>query len=162
MLNQQTRIQIQPKKISIILALIAIILAAINSVTWYLNRHTTLVNKDLVRLFNLNTEANIPTTFSVILFIMAFILLCLIASKTKIENQPYFTSWVVMVVIFLYFCFDEGSAIHELSNTALRGKFGSGPFGIFTDSWIYLAAILIPVLIILLLECFTQLPGKFK
>jgi hypothetical protein len=66
----------------------------------------------LIRLFDFDTEQNIPTFFSSIILLISGILLALITVIHRKGGSAY-VSWAVLAMIFLFLAIDEFSMIHE-------------------------------------------------
>jgi hypothetical protein len=151
-------IQVNPVKIRNVLLIVAAILTGLNGLTWYLNRHGFWKDDALVRMFNLNSEANIPTTFSILLLAAITLILLLNALRARAERNPHTTSWFFLTYVFLYICLDEGSTLHERLDPLMRTIVGVGPFGIFNFAWVAILIVLLPLLGFLLLRFFLHLP----
>ena len=73
----------------------------------------------LVPLFDFNTEANMPTFFSSLIFILCAILLWLIAVHHNSTGSSSM-SWMGLAVLFVFLSVNEIAFLHELLN--LRSK----------------------------------------
>ncbi len=149
---------IHPKKVLVFLLSIAISLILVNCLVWFLNRTNSQSMAGINRLFNLNTEANIPTTFSVLLLFTVFLLLLLKTWKIRREKKPFFFQWALLTGGFLYICIDEGAAIHEMLVPILAKFVDIGPYGIFTFNWVLVAIIILPILGFIFRKFLFQLP----
>ncbi|MGI9538015.1 MAG: hypothetical protein ACR2PB_13170 [Desulfocapsaceae bacterium] len=119
-------ITIRPLNLSLLLGVIAIILALASLLSVYLGT-VTIENQSFVnlrniyiRLFDLNREANIPTWFSSILLVLNAFILAIIAIRTKAEQGSYYTQWFVLAAIFLYLSIDESALLHEMTEKPVR------------------------------------------
>ncbi len=149
---------IRPKKVLTFLLSIASFLVLMNCLVWFLNRANNQSMAGINRLFNLNTEANIPTTFSVLLLFTVFLVLLIKAWKIRTEKKPFFFQWALLAAGFLYICIDEGAAIHEMLVPILGQFVGIGPLGIFTFNWVLPAIIILPILGFIFRKFLLQLP----
>jgi hypothetical protein len=157
--NMKTsNVVIQPKRILKILLGIQAVLLLFHLITWYLNRYKIIDLDNLVPLFNLNNETNIPTTFVVLLLGFCALLLFLIAKNARNNKSRFVFHWFLLSAGFFYIAIDEGSMLHELSMKGLSKIFGSGPAGIFTFSWVLLLVILVPILVAVFFNFFRNLP----
>jgi hypothetical protein len=79
----------------------------------------------LTSAFDVDVENSIPTVFSVINLLCSSILLFVIYSHSKIRAERKAFYWLILSLIFLFLCFDEGASFHErLSGFGLfRGTF---------------------------------------
>lgn len=155
---KRINIIIQPKKILKYLLTLQALLLLMHLSTWYLDRYKIIKLKNIVTLFNLNNESNIPTTFTVLLLGFSALLLLIIAIHSKIIKDRFTFQWYLLSLGFLYIAIDEGSIIHELSMKYLSNTFGAGPAGIFTFSWVLLLVILVPILIVVFFSFLRNLP----
>jgi hypothetical protein len=156
--DNTTIIKIHLRKVIAILVVTAFSLITLNCLTWYLDRHTDIPMDVWVRLFSVNREANLPTTFSIFLLVISTSLLAIIAIESKNHKEPFSAAWISLTIIFGYITIDEASALHEMTDPFLNQLLGSGPFGIFTHSWVWLPIFLIPLLVILFAKFYLQLP----
>lgn len=103
----------------------------------------------IIRLFDFNQEANIPSFFSSLLFLVAAFLLLFITVYKKSRNRKYW-GWLGLTLLFFFLTLDEAVSIHEFLIGFFRKKFNlSGylyyawvvPYGI---ALIFLGLIYIP------------------
>jgi len=87
----------------------------------------------LSRLFDFNTEQNIPTLYSSVALLLASLLLGFIAWMHKRAHAAY-VLWAILAVIFLFLSIDETSAIHENLGTNLRELLNTS--GLLYYSWV--------------------------
>jgi len=74
----------------------------------------------LVRLLDLDEEANIPTYFSVLQLNIAACLLWMIGGHARRRADPYARHWMVLAAIFVFLGLDELAQVHELLSHPLR------------------------------------------
>lgn len=74
----------------------------------------------LVRLLDLDAEANIPTYFSVVQLNIAAYLLWMIGAHTRRRADPYSRHWLALGAIFVFLGLDELAQIHELLSQPFR------------------------------------------
>ncbi len=65
-----------------------------------------------IRLFDLDTEGNLPTQYSALQLLGAGVLFWLIGRAHKFEGSAD-GLWTVLAVIFLFLAFDEANQVHE-------------------------------------------------
>jgi len=66
-----------------------------------------------IRMFSLDMEANLPTSFSFVILLFSSFLFYLISKMPKEQknrNRPY---WLGLSFVFAFLAFDESSKIHE-------------------------------------------------
>jgi len=98
----------------------------------------------LIRLFDLNNEANVPTWFSSIMLASSAVLLALIALAKRVSGDQWLRHWSVLSAIFMLMSLDEIASIHEGTTGALHNVVELSP--ILTNAWVLIA---LPILIVL-------------
>ncbi|GEO21396.1 hypothetical protein CQA01_19300 [Cyclobacterium qasimii] len=81
----------------------------------------------IIRLFDFNQEANIPSFFTSIQFLIATILLLIITVYKKMSGKKYM-GWLGMTLVFSLLMLDEAVSIHEFLIGYLREKNNSSDF----------------------------------
>ncbi|WP_418639061.1 hypothetical protein [Winogradskyella sp.] len=96
----------------------------------------------LVKLLNVNLEANLPTYFSALVLLGDAILLAFIALGNKAKGG-YFWHWVGMSAIFVFISLDEMIQIHEQLRAPMEALFNTS--GLLYFAWFipYLALVII-------------------
>lgn len=95
-----------------------------------------------VPMFNLYSEANIPTWFSSIILLVASGLLLIITMAKRYQHDRYFLYWAGLSAAFLFLSVDESAKLHEAVGRVFQHIVGeflmSGhwsmwvvPFGVF-------------------------------
>jgi hypothetical protein len=140
--NNKKTIFIRPKKVVMILGLIAIVLVLMSLSVGVISRITWDIRVfGLGPRFNLNREHNIPSFFSAILLLISGFLFAVIATlHHTLENSSH-KYWFVLSSIFLFLSLDEATSIHEMFSDPLRELFNTG--GVFYYAWILVAIPLI-------------------
>ncbi len=116
------------------------------------------VKFELLRMFNLDMEANLPTLFSSsILFFSAFLfyLLSKVSQSKKSKDRPF---WLGLSFIFTFLAFDESIKIHEVVGD-LTEKFVEAN-GYINYPWVIPYAILVFVLGLFYIRFFWQMERK--
>jgi hypothetical protein len=157
-----TSITINPKRIWNGLLAASIFLIVMHIVTYYLFRGGILTYERARTFFNLNAEANLPTTFTVLVFGFSFILLAIIAAKNRQRKDKFAIHWAVLSVGMLLVSLDEGSMLHEIVVRPLTNLYSNNPFGIFTFGWVAILAVLLIVFVIVFFKFFLSLPLNSK
>lgn len=114
----------------------------------------------LVRLFNINREASVPTWYATILLLTAAGLLALIAYRHWHSHAPYRLRWVGLAVVFLYLSMDEASAIHEKLTIPLQDAFQAT--GYFYFAWIVVGIPLVMIFAVVYLRFWWHLPAVVR
>ena len=114
---------------------IAVILFITSLVAIFLKKVFLLDNftaNSLYFFFNMGSESNIPTLFSVIILFLASTHLY-VAWKTNAGDKTK-NYWIILAAIFLFLAIDEGATIHEQFNK--YGRNLGGGSGYLYYSWI--------------------------
>ena len=94
-----------------------------------------------VRLFDLDTEANVPTFYAVVQLACAALLLMVIGLNARQRNVGFARHWLMLGVVFTFLSLDELAHVHEsLSGTLRRSLHVEGllhfawviPYGVLT------------------------------
>jgi hypothetical protein len=118
---------------------------------------------DLVDLFSLSYEENIPTWLSAGLHATSAILLALIASGKQQTGAPYVRHWWGLSVVFTYISIDELVQIHEeMSNWDINDLFvdlvPDSLAGALYFSWVIPAAIMVSIFVLSYVRFLIHLP----
>lgn len=111
------------------------------------------------RLFDLDTENNIPTWYSSITLFFCAILLGLIAIQKRQNGDRFSNYWLGLSGTFAFLSLDEAASIHELF-IPLGETLGAS--GILTFFWVIPALIAVLVVAIIYWKFLVQLPLKTR
>lgn len=154
-------ITISPKRIAVWLILIAVglVLASLaGSFSTHVLGHPRLLG--FVRLFNVDTEGNIPSWYASICLLAGSILLAAIARLQPRDATPKASDWQTLSIIFLFLSIDELSSIHELLIDPLRAVLGTT--GIFHFAWVIPYGLLATFLGLKYLKFLACLPARIR
>ncbi|MDB9781581.1 hypothetical protein OAB88_00545 [Winogradskyella sp.] len=102
----------------------------------YLRFNTTgaedKVTRLLIKLFDFNLEANLPTYFSSLMLLADAILLALIGSRYKATGKKFW-HWYGLAFIFVFLSLDEMIQIHEQLRAPMEALFSTT--GILYFAW---------------------------
>jgi hypothetical protein len=115
--------------------------------------------KGLVPLFDLDSERNVPTFFSVLLLIFAALLLAFIAVLNGRRESSDVSKWTILSFGFLYMAYDEAFNVHELLIVPVRTLLGNSNLGIFYYAWVIPGIALAFVLALFFLKFLLRLPA---
>ena len=107
---------------------------------------------DLVPLFSLSYEGNVPTWLSSCMHVTSATLLALIATGKRQSGAPFVRHWWGLSIIFAYISIDEFVTIHEEMN-AWFDLSGALYFG-----WVIPAAILVSIFVLAYWRFLAHLP----
>jgi hypothetical protein len=113
---------------------------------------------ELIRLFYVDLEGNIPTLFSSSILLFASLLLALISTLTKQSNDTRWHQWAILSFALLYMAVDEASRIHELLNRPAKSLLGQHASGIFFHAWVIFGITLVLLFALVYLRFFLSLP----
>jgi hypothetical protein len=108
---------------------------------------------DFVQMFDLDMEANIPTLFSSLLFMINAFFFWAIAQSSDLKERRY---WNGLAVIFAFLSFDESAKIHENIGDLTERFIHTG--GVFYYPWVISYSILVLILGLVYLKFFLQMP----
>jgi hypothetical protein len=153
--------RISPRKVFLILGVIALYFAVQSLIAEYLIENVLDENANrsvimAIDLFSVNTEQTIPTWYSMILLWIASVLLAAIAMVKSVSQAKDRLYWVGLAVIFLYLSIDEGAVIHEIAADWLQTN--TNLSGFLTFGWQIVAAPLVILFGLLYLRFLIRLP----
>lgn len=153
------KITVNSSKLIKLLALIAIILIATHITIFGFQFYTGIpVKFELLRMFSLDMEANLPTLFSsAILFFSAFLfyLLSKVSQDKKSKDRLF---WLGLSFIFIFLAFDESIKIHEVVSD-LTDKFVHGS-GYLNYPWVLPYAVLVLLVGLFYIRFFWRMERK--
>jgi hypothetical protein len=110
----------------------------------------------LVPMFDLNTEANVPTFFAALLHLTSSVLLLLMSVSYSNAGDQRARYWRLLALLFCFTAFDEAARIHELSMAPMRGALDLN--GLLYFSWVVPAVVILAALGIYFSKFFMSLP----
>lgn len=130
-------ISIHPKRVAAILGSIIATLAGLHvfvSILWLTWQHALF---GIHRLFNLGTEASIPTYFSALQLLLAAILLSIISRNEYKKNNPDRWRWALLATGMLIMSVDEVSQIHDVLIADIVRPIVRDVEGFSVNTWYY-------------------------
>ncbi len=115
---------------------------------------------DIIQLFNLDSEANIPSTYSSFALLLCSFLLAIIAKRKHQGKNHYRLHWKFLALIFLCLAINEGAGIHEISVGKTRSLLHTD--GFFYYAWVIPAMILFSLFALAYLKFVLSLPKKTR
>ena len=116
---------------------------------------------ELVRLFSLDQEGNVPTWFAQTLLASIAGLFGVIALRRKDAGESRTWPWFFLSIVFVYLSIDEGAQIHELTIEPFQNLLGIES-GFLFFAWIVPMGLAILVATILLLSFFIRLDKALR
>jgi len=113
----------------------------------------------LVRQFNLDEEANLPTWYSASAILIASLLLGVIGLVKHRLREPYARHWLWLAAIFFYLSADEAARIHEMSEPFTSRLHFTG---FFFYPWIIGGALIVLVVGLSYLRFLFHLPADIR
>jgi drug/metabolite transporter (DMT)-like permease len=117
---------------------------------------------ELIRLFYVDLEGNIPTLFSSSILLFASLLLALISALAKRSHDTRWRQWAVLSLALLYMAVDEASRIHEVLNRPAKSLLGQHASGIFFHTWVIFGISLVLIFAVSYLKFFFSLPLRTR
>ena len=115
----------------------------------------------LVRLFDLDQEANVTTWYSTVLLLLAAVLLAVIARAAHTARAQFRLHWALLALILLVMSVDEASSIHELAIRPLRSALGVQA-GVLYFTWVVPAGAAVLLVGIAYLRFVLHLPAATR
>jgi hypothetical protein len=117
-------------------------------------------NYSLRKIFDLNTEENIPSLYSTATLLFCSLLLATIAQAYKLAKNSSFRSWMGMSIVFAFLAVDEYISIHEQLTKPLRNIFNTS--GLFFYAWVIVGAIFVVIFLLVFGKFVLSLPASIK
>jgi hypothetical protein len=161
MFDSEKLVIIRPGIIILLLATIVFLLSAASVgsiITKFSGGHEKLFN--IIRLFNMDYENNIPTFISTANLLIASLLLGIIAILKNHKEDSFSLHWKILSVLFFCFAVDEESSIHEIFIMPLRQFFHAQ--GIFYFTWTIIGIISVAIFAACYAKFFFHLTKRFR
>lgn len=157
--------RIDPRKVGVVLGVIALFLTAQSLLTEYLSTNIldATVNASLIStldLFSVNAEDTIPTWYSTLLLFGASAVLAFISLAKRASRDKFSLYWLGLTVVFVYLSMDEGAVIHEIAGRYLSDAAEFG--GYLTFAWLIVAAPLVALFGLLYIRFLLGLPPQTR
>ncbi|PPC86285.1 MAG: hypothetical protein CTY37_06245 [Methylotenera sp.] len=114
----------------------------------------------LIPLFNLDSENNFPSFFSMLLLLFASLLLALICTFEKQRANLFFKHWIILALGFFYMAVDEIISLHESLSGPLQTLFGKNLPTIFHWTWVISGIFIVILTAIYFYKFVMQLPRR--
>jgi hypothetical protein len=155
-------IQLKPFTLARILGALAfvLILASIAGqlAVYVFGQRTT----GIIRIFDVDSEHNIPTLFSALLLFCAALLLGVVTLLKRMEHDQDVLAWAILACGFLFLVFDETMSLHERLAKPLRRLLGEDLPGIFYFAWVIPGIAIVIILGFIFRRFLTRLPSKTR
>lgn len=160
MSENQPMINLSSKKIAYVLGSIVIILIiaqVFGLVMKFIFDHGRLYG--VIPLIDFNTEQNIPTLFSTILFIFSSISFLLLWYVQR-DKEAKSWIWLLFTVVFLFLACDEFCEIHENLSEPFHLLLGTK--GLFYYAWVIPYGLAAFVILLFAFPLWVKMPAKIK
>ncbi|WP_459947213.1 multidrug transporter [Desulfocastanea catecholica] len=158
------QISLNPSAIARMLGLVIcllVIASIMGQVSTFVFGHSTV--KGLVPLFNLNSERNIPTFFSMLLLLLASLLLTFITLLNWKQRNPHVSKWAILSIGFFFMAYDEAFQVHEKLGNPVHALLGNNTLGgFFFYSWVIPGLAIVCLLGIIFIRFLLHLPAKTR
>jgi len=154
---------VNPSFIVRLLAAVAFLLVLASAgvqLTAYFTGYDTVY--ELLRLFYVDAEMNIPTFFSALLLFFAASLLAVITALKRKQRSFHVLYWAILSIGFLFMAIDEVACFHERLIWPLRTLLGGGHLGVFAFAWVIPGIVLVFGLGLFFLRFLLRLPAKTR
>lgn len=154
-------IAVSPEQVARTLILITLALSAVSLVSQWIKYglgYGRLLG--LIPLFDINSELNIPSSYSAALLLACSVLLAVITA-VKIEDKGrYINYWRGLSALFLFLSLDELISLHERTILPLRTALQARSF--LYSTWVVLGAGLVSLLLLIYLKFLLHLPAPTR
>lgn len=116
--------------------------------------------RDFTKEFDVNSEANITTYYSVSMAILSSLLFFVVAYFKFAEKDRYRFHWAGLGLFLLYISMDDASVIHEKSSRYLKGLTVLG--GWFEYKWVIIGLVVVGLLGITFFRFWLHLDTRYK
>ena len=117
------------------------------------------LGSELLDVFDLNEEHNIPTWYSSAILLLCGIIIYSIGLDKKNLKDRYYRHWLWLSIIFFYLSLDEAISIHE--NFEVQFLIEEGNI-LYNDSWVIVAGILVALFIFAYRRFLQHLPSATR
>lgn len=142
-------VYVDPKKVFVTLISVTILLIIASVYVNYLYLLKIDLSHIIRRIFDLNSERNIPTLFSSVALLGSAMLLGYIAYLKKLTGGRYSLHWAILGFGFLFLAIDEAAYIHENFSEDVAG-------------WIFVVAPFVILFFLAYIRFFFHLPRNTK
>jgi len=118
--------------------------------------------KNIIRLFDFNLENNVPTWFSVLILAFAAVLLFIIHSHKKANNNRQAVYWLILGIIFIFLSIDESVQIHEEVARILRPSLGNDVSGLLYWAWVIPYTVFVLAVVVFFMRFVLSLPKSTR
>ncbi len=165
--EQNRTLIFQPRRFLYIFIGVGIVILIFSLIGQYLtkipnpyNQRAPLLTHDFMAEFDVNSEANITTYYSVSMAIVSSCLLFVIAYLKNAARDKYRFHWTILAWFLLYISVDDASVIHEKSSKYLKGLTALG--GWFEYKWVIIGLIVVMIFGISFFRFWLNLDNKYK
>jgi hypothetical protein len=158
-------ITVSPARIAFALGSAVVVLAVASlfaPVLWFGfgHDHVRGLSPLMQSLFDLNSEANVPTWFSSSALLVASLLLAAVGFVERARGRRDVGYWLVLSGIFLFISVDEVARLHERTTVPLREALGAG--GVLYYSWVILGGAFVLALAVAYWPFLRRLPSRTR
>lgn len=118
------------------------------------------VRESLIRLLDVDKEANLPTWFSSLLLAVSAMLALYIGTDHLTRQKSFAKHWLGLAVFLFYLSLDETAIIHEMAIKPLQ--FLTGAKGLLKYAWIVPGGIVVLIFSGIYMRFVINLPSRVK
>lgn len=139
--SDRVQLPVKPGSIALFLGAIAVFLISASTIGQsiaYLTDYSRLplFVQQLIRIFELGAEDNIPTHFSALLILLSALLLTFIFFAEKKVDSWSKSYWLILALGFFFMAGDEAYQVHEKLIDPVQNMLSAERFGIFYFAWV--------------------------
>ena len=114
---------------------------------------------ELLDVFNLNEERNIPAWYSSAILLLCGIIIYFISLEKKNPLDRYYRHWLWLSIIFFYLSLDEAISIHETFSARFLMEEDNI---LYNDSWVIIVGILVAIFVFAYRRFLLHLPSATR
>jgi hypothetical protein len=166
-----TSVRSRRARLALALLLVAGLLIAVSLATHYIAYRSQIAAPQsaqtaawttIMRLFDVNTEQNIPTWFSTSVLLGCALLITTIAAVARRSGRRDSGHWIGLAVVVALMSLDEAAALHERLDAPTRALVGSGVPSVVHFAWVLPAALLAVVVASAFVGFLARLPARIR
>lgn len=115
---------------------------------------------DFIQEFDVNSEANVTSYYSVSLAILSSLLFFVVAYHKYADKDKYRLQWAALGFLLLYISMDDASVIHEKFSRYLKGMSDLG--GWFEYKWVIIGLLAVGIIGVAFFRFWLHLDTRFK
>lgn len=152
-------IDLNPKKIGFTILGMDILICFLSTALWYFPKKYQIPVANLDEMFYLDNEQNVPTYYSVLILLFAFLVTYFIARLKKTTKDSFYPQWMGLAIGFFILSADEFIMLHEKLKRFTFHVFPKDSY-LYNSGWVTMGVITALVVSLFFLYFVMKLPRK--